>query len=189
MGDGTSHRQIADRLAVEEQVLTLCLERRTLVRQIYEQDRAIARLRQPETDADPTAISSRDPEPVDTGRSAPSGLLAPASGTFTQAGAIRTPAPAPSALQTTATARPTSLVQTGSARSDPPLTWFTITGTGEALVAGISDGRKRWFVASGMSLPGGVTVLDVTARPPGVRVRVGGSTYPLAYRTTDEGRP
>ena len=52
----------------------------------------------------------------------------------------------------------------------PQYTWFSVMGSLGVLRAGVSDGSKVWFVGEGARLPGGVRVLAITARPPGVRV-------------------
>ena len=52
----------------------------------------------------------------------------------------------------------------------PRYTWFSVMGSLGVLRAGVSDGSKVWFVGEGARLPGGVRVLAITARPPGVRV-------------------
>ena len=52
----------------------------------------------------------------------------------------------------------------------PQYKWFSVMGSLGVLRAGVSDGSKVWFVGEGARLPGGVRVLGITARPPGVRV-------------------
>ncbi len=52
----------------------------------------------------------------------------------------------------------------------PDYGWFAVTGSGAALRAAVTDGEKVWRVEGGDSLPGGVAVVAVEARPPGVRV-------------------
>lgn len=52
----------------------------------------------------------------------------------------------------------------------PRYTWFSVLGSLGVLRAGVSDGSKVWFVGEGARLPGGVRVLEIVARPPGVRV-------------------
>ena len=60
--------------------------------------------------------------------------------------------------------------------------WFAVMGSGEALRAAVTDGENVWRVEAGDRLPGGVKVVSVEARPPGVRVK--GWTSPhLPYRS------
>ena len=47
------------------------------------------------------------------------------------------------------------------------------------LRAGVTDGRRTWFVREGDPLPGGIRVGRIAARPPGVRIEGGGA---LPYR-------
>ncbi len=68
----------------------------------------------------------------------------------------------------------------------PDYAWFSIIGTAGDLRAGIGDGTghggaRVWFVREGDSLPGGVTVARIVARPPGVHVE-GAVEGALPYR-------
>ena len=60
--------------------------------------------------------------------------------------------------------------------------WFAVMGRGEALRAAVTDGESVWRVEAGDRLPGGVRVVAVEARPPGVRVR-GWTSGRLPYRS------
>ena len=59
--------------------------------------------------------------------------------------------------------------------------WFAVMGSGEALRAAVTDGENVWRVEAGDRLPGGVRVVAVEARPPGVRVK-GWTSGRLPYR-------
>ncbi|MCY4318493.1 MAG: hypothetical protein OXE76_04730 [Alphaproteobacteria bacterium] len=59
--------------------------------------------------------------------------------------------------------------------------WFAVMGRGEALRASVTDGANVWRVEAGDSLPGGVRIVAVEARPPGVRV-TGWTSGRLPYR-------
>ena len=63
----------------------------------------------------------------------------------------------------------------------PDYGWFAVMGSGGDLRAAVTDGDTVWRVRAGESLPGGVTVVEVEARPPGVRVR-GWKSDRLPYR-------
>lgn len=63
----------------------------------------------------------------------------------------------------------------------PEYGWFAVMGSGGDLRAAVTDGDMVWRVRAGESLPGGVTVVAVEARPPGVRVR-GWTSDRLPYR-------
>ncbi len=60
--------------------------------------------------------------------------------------------------------------------------WFAVMGSGEALRAAVTDGENVWRVEAGDRLPGGVRVVSVEARPPGVRVK-GWTSGRLPYRS------
>ena len=67
-----------------------------------------------------------------------------------------------------------------AAPKPPAYAWFSILGTPGRLRAGVSDGRRVWFVREGDRLPGAVRIERITARPPGVRVK-GASRGALPY--------
>ena len=77
-----------------------------------------------------------------------------------------------------------------AARADTPKppawSWFSIIGMAGALRAGVSDGAHAWFVREGDSLPGGVTVERIAARPPGVHVS-GENEAGIPYRPRPDG--
>ena len=58
-----------------------------------------------------------------------------------------------------------------TASEQPRYGWFSIVGMAGALRAGITDGRRVWFVREGDPLPGAVRVGRIDARPPGVRLK------------------
>ena len=70
-------------------------------------------------------------------------------------------------------------------------TWFTMLGTPGKLVAGVTDGRRSWFVREGAVLPDGGLVTGVSSKPPRVKVAGRGllpwSSRPPAGGGDDEG--
>ena len=68
-----------------------------------------------------------------------------------------------------------------TAPKQPRYGWFSIVGMAGDLRAGITDGRRVWFVREGDPLPGAVRVGRIAARPPGVRLK-GGDDGALPYR-------
>ena len=59
--------------------------------------------------------------------------------------------------------------------------WFSILGMAGDLRAGVTDGRRVWFVREGDPLPGDVRVGRIAARPPGVQIE-GADDSALPYR-------
>ena len=73
----------------------------------------------------------------------------------------------------------------------PSYFWFSIIGTAGDLRAGVSGGAGNggtsvWFVREGDRLPGGVTVMRIVARPPGVHMG-GALEAALPYRPRPAG--
>ena len=72
----------------------------------------------------------------------------------------------------------------------PSYFWFSIIGTAGDLRAGVSGGARGgasvWFVREGDRLPGGVTVMRIVTRPPGVHVD-GALEAALPYRPRPAG--
>ena len=59
---------------------------------------------------------------------------------------------------------------TPDAPAEPAYGWFSIIGASGVLRAGVTDGRRVWFVRAGDPLPGGVRIAAIASRPPGVLV-------------------
>ena len=66
----------------------------------------------------------------------------------------------------------------------PSWGWFSILGSGDRLRAGVTDGRRAWFVRPGDRLPDGTRIGAV--RPSGVKLPGGGV---LPYRPPPGGAP
>ena len=64
----------------------------------------------------------------------------------------------------------------------PDYAWFSILGRQGSLRAGIGDGAGVWFVEEGDELPGGVVVEEISSNPAGVTVE-GAVSGPLPYRS------
>ena len=70
---------------------------------------------------------------------------------------------------------------TKAAPAAPRYGWFSIVGMAGDLRAGVTDGRRVWFVREGDPLPGDVRVGRIAARPPGVQIE-GADDSALPYR-------
>ena len=156
---------VVDLAAVEVEVLKLCRERQELIREIvrgeHELDGLLAE----------GAGAARTRRPDSGTGSAGLPKLLPAA-EFGERGAADATAPATLPLAST--------------RSDedghgmPAYRWFTVYGSGSALVAGVTDGVGRWWVRAGDRLPGGVEVVSVGVRPISVRAAAGKRQWQLA---------
>ena len=143
-------------LAVEREVLLLCRERQAVVAEIVRLEGELsAALDASKPRNERTADATADGEAAS--RRVVLRLAAPEP-------SEERPAPAPKA----------------AAPKPPAYAWFSILGTPGRLRAGVSDGRRVWFVREGDRLPGAVRIERITARPPGVRVK-GASRGALPY--------
>ena len=153
---------VVDLAAVEMEVLKLCRERQKLIREIVKGEHEL------DTLLAESAGAARTRRPDSGARSAGLPRLLPAA-EFGERGAADAAVPA-----------------LASARADkgepgvPAYRWFTVYGSGSALVAGITDGVGRWWVRAGDRLPGGVEVVSVGVRPVSVRAAAGKRQWQLA---------
>ena len=145
---GAARREDAlSALAIEHETLKLCRERQTIVTGIFETEARLRALRAPAEPAAATGDRS-------AGRTVPT---VPAVPTVRPVLPQLRPPPAGTAPKP---ARP----------APPRYGWFSIVGMAGALRAGVTDGRRVWFVREGDPLPGDVRVGRIAARPPGVEI-------------------
>ena len=144
-------------LAIEQETLKLCHERQLIVTGIFETEAQLRALRAPV-------------EPAAANRS--SAVAATVPSVMPQLNTVPAKLPAPS------TTPPNSAKAVPAA---PHYGWFSIVGMAGDLRAGVTDGRRVWFVREGDPLPGDVRVGRIAARPPGVQI-VGGDDSALPYR-------
>ncbi|MDD9990760.1 MAG: hypothetical protein OXP75_03085 [Rhodospirillales bacterium] len=147
-------------MAIERETLALCRERQEIVNGIVALEGDLLELlteEREEIGGPPTTV----------------GAVGSAQAPIVKASApvrvIEMPVPAP------------VTVETDTAPEPPSYSWFSILGTAGDLRAGVSGGTSVWFVREGDRLPGGVTVLRIVARPPGVHVD-GAVEAALPYR-------
>ena len=155
---GVAERQDAlSALAIEHETLKLCHERQLIVTGIFETE---AQLRALRAQAEPAA-ANRSPA-----------VAATVPSVMPQLNTVPAKLPAPS------TTPPNSAK---AAPAAPRYGWFSIVGMAGDLRAGVTDGRRVWFVREGDPLPGGVRVDRIAARPPGVQIE-GADDSALPYR-------
>ena len=120
---GAARREDAlSALAIEHETLKLCRERQTIVTGIFETEARLRALRAP---AEPAAVTGNW-SPVPTVPTVPAALPQLRPPPARPAPKPATPAPAP-----------------------PRYGWFSIVGMAGALRAGVTDGRRVWFVREG----------------------------------------
>ena len=133
-------------LAIEQETLKLCHERQLIVTGIFEKEAQLRALRAP---AEPVA-ANRSPA-----------VAATVPSVIPQLNTVPAKLPAPST-----TARKPAKAEPAA----PRYGWFSIVGMAGDLRAGVTDGRRVWFVREGDPLPGDVRVGRIAARPPGVQI-------------------
>ena len=154
---GVAEKQDAlSALAIEHETLKLCHERQLIVTGIFETEAQLRALRAPV-----------EPAPVNRSRA----VAATVPSVRPQLNAVPAKLPAPSTTPKSAKAAPAA----------PRYGWFSIVGMAGDLRAGVTDGRRVWFVREGDPLPGNVRIGRIAARPPGVQIK-GGDDGALPYR-------
>ena len=155
---GVAERQDAlSALAIEHETLKLCHERQLIVTGIFETEAQLRALRAPA-------------EPATVNRS--SAVAATVPSVMPQLNTVPAKLPAPS----TTARKPAK-----AAPAVPRYGWFSIVGMAGDLRAGVTDGRRVWFVREGDPLPGDVRIGRIAARPPGVQIE-GTDDSALPYR-------
>ena len=156
---GVAERQDAlSALAIEHETLKLCHERQLIVTGIFETEAQLRALRAP---AEPAA-ANRSPA-----------VAATVPSVMPQLNTVPAKLPAPS----TTARKPAK-----AAPAAPRYGWFSILGMAGDLRAGVTDGRRVWFVREGDPLPGDVRVGRIAARPPGVQIEGSGTISALPYQ-------
>ena len=159
LAGATERSDAASALAIERETLTLCRERQEIVTRIFQLEEELTALLGKPGDSPATAA----PVPAGESDTAPRAISQPESPGGTGQSAPSGEAASPS----------------------PSYAWFSIIGTPGRLRAGVSDGRRAWFVREGDRLPGAGAVERIAARPPGVHA--GGITLPYGPRPSGEG--
>ena len=155
---GVANREDAlSALAIEQETLKLCHERQLIVTGIFETEAQLRALRAP---AESAAVN-RSPT-----------VSATVPSVMPQLNTVPTKLPAPS----TTARKPAK-----AAPAAPRYGWFSIVGMAGDLRAGVTDGRRVWFVREGDPLPGDVRIGRIVASPPGVQIEGAGDSA-LPYR-------
>ena len=141
-------------LAIERETLKLCLERQRIVAGLFKLEGQLRELRAPPAPPVPSAPAVAAP-PADR----------------TDARHETPPIGEPAAVSSLRAALAGAATDAGPETDPGPrYGWFSIIGAAGALRAGVTDGRRVWFVHPGDPLPDGVRIAAIAARPPGVLV-------------------
>ena len=157
LAGATERSDAASALAIERETLTLCRERQEIVTRIFQLEEELRALLG---------------KPEDSSAPVPEGEAAAAPRVVSQLGSPGGTGRSPPSWK--------------AADPAPSYAWFSIIGAPGRLRAGVSDGRRAWFVREGDRLPGAGVVERIEARPPGVHA--GGVALPYGPRPSGDGR-
>ena len=170
LGSATERGDVVAALAIEKETLSLCAERQALIVEIVKLDRAFS-----EAVGGGKGKGGEAP-----GRKAVKSVaqLAAFASSGEGSGLVDD-----SALRVMGVEREESggeekrvvqTVVTEVARVPPKskvsYSWFSLLGKKGRLLAGVTDGRRSWFVTEGDKLPNAGVVRRITGKPPGVEV-------------------
>ena len=184
-------KDVVSALAIERETLRLCRDRQELLAEVYKGEQDLRAALAAPSRARPDRPTSETPAP---GHPAQPQYQSPPAQPQYQ------PPPPPALLWRLAPVPEPGTA--GSAPSEPAesvgkgkpaatsvekkrlsYSWWSIIGSAGRLVAGVSDGKRGWYVAVGHSLPGpgAHTIEAIRGRPPGVRLD-GGIELPRGPR-------
>ncbi|MDE0278169.1 MAG: thermonuclease family protein [Defluviicoccus sp.] len=178
LSEAAERSDVVSAIAIEKETIALCAERQSVVADLLKAEGQIE-------DALARAREKRSPRRARRGIRSVAQLVGvdlesdrPEPQARKQRGDVPDPvvvAPAPQG----AVERPKVVVskQAGNGAAGKPaavsvrrFSWFSLLGRKGALVAGVTDGRRVWFVGEGDVLPGNRRVQRIAGHPPGVRV-------------------
>jgi len=170
-------------LELEREVLVLCRDRWTVLKELMDAELALASvLRADDTARELEAIALEEQRRLSRARAEEARQLARTRIEAARAAEARKLAAAAKAEEERAEPAPAAVVERDPGPApEERYGWFALAGTGTDLRAGVTDGRGRWWVRAGDSLPGGVRIGAIRSRPPGVIVE-GGAAAGLPYR-------
>ncbi len=169
LSSAVNEAQFSEALELEREVLVLCRDRQAILKELVGSEIELAAvLRKSATARAAEALK------LETARREADARVRAAHEAMLEA------ARAEHARKATRTLAPKQVPATPP---EPPRDygWFAVMGRGEALRASVTDGANVWRVEAGDNLPGGVRIVAIEARPPGVRVQ-GWTSGRLPYR-------
>lgn len=175
LSEAAERSDVVSAIAIEKETIALCAERQSVVADLLKAEGQIedalakARERRGSGKARKGIRSVAQLVGVDAGsgpkKAAPA--VDDAAVRRDAAPVADTNAPRVDAAASGAPAKPERRPATATQRR---FSWFSLLGRKGALVAGITDGRRVWFVGEGDLLPGNRRVQRIAGHPPGVRV-------------------
>lgn len=177
LSEAAERSDVVSAIAIEKETIALCAERQAVVADLLRAEGQIE-------DALAKARERRNPGKASKGIRSVAQLVGleieprpePRGGSGRAALVAATGADARAAGKpgsTSRTTEPTKPVRPPAAPAKvarPDYRWFSVVGRKGSLLAGVTDGRRTWFVAEGDVLPGTGRVRRIAGRPPGVRV-------------------
>lgn len=176
LGSAVNEAQFSEALELEREVLVLCRDRQAILKELVGSEIELAAALRKSA-----AARAEEALKLETARREADARVRGAHEAMLEASRARIAREAEA--KAAAEAARTAPKQETKPPPEPPrgYGWFAVMGRGEALRAAVTDGERVWRVRAGDSLPGGVRVVSVEARPPGVRVK-GWRSDRLPYR-------
>lgn len=176
IGSAVAEGEFSEALELEREVLVLCRDRQAILKELVSSEIELAAALQKSA-----AARAKEALALETARrEADAQIEAAREAILAAARAEEARRDAAAARAASAAAAPANPVE--AQKEVPDYGWYAVMGSGDDLRAAVTDGISMWRVRAGDWLPGGVKVVAVEARPPGVSVS-GWSSDRLPYRS------
>ena len=179
LSEAAERSDVVSAIAIEKETIALCAERQSVVADLLKAEGQIedalarARERRGSGKARKGIRSVAQLVGADAGSGRKEAVPAAGDAAVRQQ-EERAPAPAADAaaprVDTAASAAAAERERGPAAAAQRRYSWFSLLGRKGDLVAGVTDGRRVWFVGEGDLLPGNRRVQRIAGHPPGVRV-------------------
>ena len=164
--------EFSEALELEREVLVLCRDRQAILKELVSSELELAAALQKSA-----AARAQEALKIETARREADAKVEAAREAILEAARAEIAQREAAAVASVATAAKPVAVK----EKAPEYGWFGMSGSGEDLRANVTDGTSVWRVRAGDRLPGGVRIVAVEARPPGVTVK-GWTADRLPYR-------
>ena len=164
--------EFSEALELEREVLVLCRDRQAILKELVSSELELAAALQKSA-----AARADEALKIETARREADAKVAAAREAILEAARAEIAQREAAAVASAApVAKPVAVKE-----KPPEYGWYGLSGTGDDLRAAVTDGTSVWRVRAGDRLPGGVRIVAVEARPPGVTVK-GWTADRLPYR-------